>query len=174
MPRRIYTYPADAGWTELNVISTIGAVMMGIGFIFLCINVVYTYFKGERDLTGDPWDGRTLEWSIPSPAPHYNFAVTPQVKGLDAWWMMKKERKEGKEEEEPEYKPIHMPSNSGRPFIMSIFFFIAGFGLVFEWMPVAIIGLIGVIICMILRSFEYDDGYYVPVEEIKQTEAGRE
>jgi len=174
MPRRIYTYPADAGWTELNVISTIGAVMMGIGFIFLCINVVYTYFKGERDLTGDPWDGRTLEWSIPSPAPHYNFAVTPQVKGLDAWWMMKKERKEGKEEEKPEYKPIHMPSNSGRPFIMSIFFFIAGFGLVFEWMPVAIIGLIGVIICMILRSFEYDDGYYVPVEEIKQTEAGRE
>ena len=83
---------------------------------------------------------------------------------------MKKEAK-AEQKQKFEYKPIHMPNNSGRPFIMSGLFFFAGFGLVFEWYWMGVVGLIGIFICMILRSFEYDDGYYVPVSEIEETES---
>lgn len=80
--------------------------------------------------------------------------------------------KEDKTDIHPEskFKKIHMPHNSGRPLIMSVAFGIAGFGLVFEWFWMGIVGLIGILLCMVLRSFEYDNGYYIPVEEIKETE----
>ncbi|SHE39869.1 cytochrome aa3 quinol oxidase subunit 1 apoprotein [Seinonella peptonophila] len=168
MPRRIYTYNASDGWTELNIVATIGAFMMGIGFILLVYNVYYSFRYAKREQTGDAWDGRTLEWSTTSAIPpHYNFAKIPEVTGLDGFWRSKQE----KETENVEYKPIHMPSYSGRPFVMSAFLFISGFGLVFEWWAIAILGAIGTLICMVLRSFDYDDGYYVNVEEIQKTES---
>lgn len=171
MTRRIYTYPVAAGWTGMNLVSTIGAYLMGIGFLFIVIEVLYSIKYGERDLTGDPWDGRTLEWSIPSPAPHYNFAVIPTVDSRDAWWEMK-QKSGGYVKPAPEdIKPIHMPKNTGRPFIMGVLFFIAGFGFVFNWFIIAALGLLGVGICLILRSFDYDTDYYVPVDEIKHIEA---
>ena len=142
---------------------------MGIGFLLLVYNVYYSFRYSEREKTGDAWDGRTLEWSTTTAIPpHYNFAQIPTVKGLDAFWLMKQEKQPAKE---VEYKPIHMPSYSGRPFIMSAFLFVSGFGLVFSWWPVAIVGGIGTLICMILRSFDEDDGYYVSVEKIKRTES---
>jgi len=172
MTRRMYTYSASTGWMPLNVIASIGAVGMGLGFLVLVYNIYWSARHGERDLTGDPWDGRTLEWATKTPIPHYNFAIIPDVKGLDAYWLAKKEAKEQKKAEQKiQYKPIHMPSNSGRPFVMSVFFFIAGFGFVFDWLIMGIAGVIGVLICMVLRSFEYDEGYYVSVEEIERTES---
>jgi cytochrome aa3-600 menaquinol oxidase subunit I len=173
MTRRIYTYPADLGWGPLNFVSTVGAFLMGTGFIIQVWQILYSIKYGERDLTGDPWDGRTLEWSIPSPAPHYNFAVIPHVKGPDVWWTMKQERKkEARVQVDPaEIKPIHMPKNSGLPFIMSLFFFIAGFGLTFNWFWMGAVGLLGVGLCLILRSFDYDTDYYIPAEEVRRTEA---
>jgi len=172
MTRRIYTYPAGMHWTTLNFVSTIGAYLMGIGFIFMVANIVHSAIYGERDLTGDPWDGRTLEWSLPSPAPHYNFARIPVVSSRDEWWNIKQQMKEGtyKPDTTP-IKPIHMPKDSGRPFIMSVCFFIAGFGFVFNWFVPAILGLIGVVICMLQRSFDYDTDYHIPVEEVEHHEA---
>lgn len=173
MTRRVYTYPADSGWWELNFISTIGAFLMGIGFLFMAVEIVYSIKYGERDVTGDPWNGRTLEWSLPSPAPVYNFAVIPVVKGRDAWWTMKQEmqQKGGKKlSASGQIEPIHMPKNSPLPFIMSVFFFIAGFGFVFHWIWMGVIGLVGVAITLIMRSFEYDTDYYIPVDEVKRTE----
>lgn len=168
MTRRMYTYAADLGWTGLNQISSAGAVMMGIGFLVLCYNIYWSARFGERDVTGDPWDGRTLEWATQSPVQHYNFAALPEIKTLDAFWHMKKNGESHIDTKN--LKPIHMPSNTGLPFITSIFFFIAGFALVFKWIPLAIIGGIGILIGLILRSFDYDDGYYVSLEEIKKTE----
>lgn len=171
MPRRIYTYTAESGWFSLNAIATVGAFMMGIGFLLLVYNIYYSFRYAEREQTGDAWDGRTLEWSTPTAVPpHYNFAKVPQVTGLDAFWRMKQNNETSTQQDNEDYKPIHMPSHSGRPFIMSLFFFISGFGLVFEWWWLAIAGGVGVILCMVLRSFDYDDGYYVGVEEIKRTE----
>lgn len=172
MTRRYYTYGWDMGWAPLNVISTVGAFLMGAGFIFQVWQIAYSIKHGERDKTGDPWNGRTLEWSIPSPAPLYNFAVVPQVKDADDWWRTKQARENGTaNEEKPELAPIHMPKNSGIPFIMSSFWFIAGFGFTFGWVWMAVIGLIGVALSMWARSFQYDTDYYIPVDEVRRTEA---
>ncbi|WP_349408931.1 cytochrome aa3 quinol oxidase subunit I [Pseudalkalibacillus sp. SCS-8] len=166
MPRRIYTYEWADGWFNLNVVASIGGVGMAIGFVLLVYNIYWSFRHAERENEGDPWDGRTLEWSTPTPVPFYNFAITPTVKGLDAYIIMKKDR----EQQEKTYKPIHMPSYSGLPIIMSAAFFISGFGLVFKWWWIAIIGLIGVLVTLVLRSFDYDEGYYVQVEEIERIE----
>ncbi len=170
MPRRVYTYSEESGWGPLNMVSTIGGFMMGIAFLVLVYNMYYSFRFAKRELTGDAWDGRTLEWSTPSAMPpFYNFAKIPEVTSLDHFW---RQKQAGKVEKltANELKPIHMPSNSGVPFIMSSFFFVAGFGMVFNWMWMAIIGLVGVFGTLIYRSFEYDDGYYVSVEEIIETE----
>jgi cytochrome aa3-600 menaquinol oxidase subunit 1 len=172
MTRRIYTYPDNLGWTTWNFVSTIGAFLMGIGFIFQVLQILYSIKYGERDVTGDPWDGRTLEWSIPSPAPLYNFAVIPQVRGKDEWWRIKQEmQKPDYKKPEVHIEPIHMPKNSGLPFILSVFFFIAGFGFTFNWIWMGVAGLVGVAICLFARSFDYDTDYYIPAEEVKRTEA---
>jgi cytochrome aa3-600 menaquinol oxidase subunit 1 len=176
MTRRMYTYPAGLGWETWNLIATIGAFAMGIGFIILVWNMIYSFRHGEKDTTGDPWNGRTLEWMTSSPAAEYNFAVIPKVKGLDAFHLMKKERAAGVKEEAPEIKPIHMPKSEGFPIVMSAFMFVSGFGFVFEWMQIGALGLLGCVITMIWRSFnDYDRDYYIPVAEVKKTElaAGR-
>ncbi|MGE6598600.1 cytochrome aa3 quinol oxidase subunit I [Bacillus proteolyticus] len=169
MTRRMYTYSESLGWGWLNQIASVGAVMMGIGFVLLCYNVIWSARHGERDVTGDPWDGRTLEWATQSPVQHYNFAKLPEIKEADAFWYMK-QRGETITPAAEDIKPIHMPSNSGVPIIASGFFGLAGFALVFSWFWLAAIGGVGILACLIYRSFDYDDGYYVSVDEIKETE----
>ncbi|HEL7450214.1 TPA: cytochrome aa3 quinol oxidase subunit I [Listeria monocytogenes] len=169
MPRRIYTYVQGDGWTTLNFISTVGGFLMGVAFLVLCYNIYYSYKNSKREVTGDPWDARTLEWATSSAVPpKYNFAVLPEWNDLDDFW-------NGKQKGDPyvndkNYKPIHMPSNTMVGFVMSVFFFIAGFGLVFYWYWMGIIGLVGILGCMIYRSFQNNDGYHVEVDEIKATE----
>jgi len=172
MTRRVYFYPSGMGWDVLNLISTIGAYLMGLGFILIVIDILFSILYGERDTTGDPWNGRTLEWSLPSPAPEYNFAVIPQVKARDDWWVTKgiPDAKRTRVRREA-LRPIHMPKASGRPFVFSVLFFIGGFFLVFEIFPVALACLIGIMILMFRRSFEYDSDHFIPVEEIERTEA---
>src|SRR5215212_9289066 len=88
MPRRIFTYPAGMGWELWNMVATAGAFMMGLGVLLFVHNAVTSLRRGER-ASGDPWDARTLEWSIPSPPPVYNFATIPLVHGRDALWAVK-------------------------------------------------------------------------------------
>ncbi|WP_051322233.1 cbb3-type cytochrome c oxidase subunit I [Alicyclobacillus contaminans] len=173
MTRRIYTYPSGLGWTVPNFISTIGAYLMGIGFVFMVWQIIYSIKYGERDLTGDPWDGRTLEWSLPSPAPHYNFATIPTIQGRDAWWLAKQGELSKADflPAKDELKPIHMPKNSGRPFILSLWFFVLGLGLTFGVVPMDVIAGIGIAYCLFRRSFEYDTDYYIPVDEVIHTES---
>ncbi len=170
MTRRMYTYPAGLGWTSLNMISTVGAFVMGIGFIFIVLNILSSIRHPVKDTTGDPWDARTLEWSLPSPAPHYNFARIPVIDSRDQWWEMKQKGMTKPDDSTP-LAPIHMPKNSGKPFIMGVLFFIAGFGFVFNWYVLAGLGLLGVIITLFARSFDYDTDYYIPVDEVKHSEA---
>lgn len=171
MQRRMYTYPSGMGWTDLNFISTVGAYIMGLGFIALVWDIVYSIKYGERDLTGDPWDGRTLEWSLPSPAPHYNFAVIPQITDRDHWWTLKQEgRQDELKVREEQIRPIHMPKNSGKPFLIGLAFFVAGWGFVFEWYAFSVIGLLAIVIMMLMRSAEQHPDYHIPVEEVVHTE----
>ncbi|WCF05900.1 cbb3-type cytochrome c oxidase subunit I [Paenibacillus thiaminolyticus] len=172
MTRRLVTYGWDKGWWEMNLVSTIGAVLMGIAFLLQVWQIVYSVKYAPTDTTGDPWNGRTLEWSIPSPAPHHNFATLPQVSSQDEWWEEKQRRARGEQSPvPPKLEPIHMPRNSGIPFVMSMFWFTAGFGFVFDWFWLTVAGLAGVAVCMLVHSFNYNTDYYIPVEEITRTEA---
>ncbi|WII35253.1 cbb3-type cytochrome c oxidase subunit I [Paenibacillus thiaminolyticus] len=172
MTRRLVTYGWDKGWWEMNLVSTIGAGLMGIAFLLQVWQIVYSVKYAPTDTTGDPWNGRTLEWSIPSPAPHYNFATLPQVSSQDEWWEEKQRRARGEQSPvPPKLEPIHMPRNSGIPFVMSMFWFTAGFGFVFDWVWLTVAGLAGVAVCMLVHSFNYNTDYYIPVEEITRTEA---
>ncbi|MCI2253986.1 cytochrome aa3 quinol oxidase subunit I [Domibacillus sp. 8LH] len=167
MTRRMYTYSESTGYGPLNMLSFLGAVGLGIGFIILVYNLYWSIRYSPRDETGDPWDARSLEWATHGPVPFYNFARIPQVNDLDAFWYAKKHNKplwSGPIEK------IHMPNNSGMPFLMSGAFFGAGFCLVFSWWIPTIIFTILIFVFMALRSFEQDHGYYVSVEEVERIE----
>ncbi|MCQ6559326.1 cytochrome c oxidase subunit I [Paenibacillus mendelii] len=165
MPRRIYTYLDGLGFNNMNLISTVGAILMGLGTIAFLINVVVTSMK-PRNASNDPWeDGRTLEWTIPSPAPEYNFAQTPLVRGYDAFWKEKMEGKNAMTPAEP-LGPIHMPSPSILPLIMSIGLFINGFGLMYHQYLVAGLGLAITFGCMVVRSIKDDHGFHIEPDEL--------
>jgi cytochrome aa3-600 menaquinol oxidase subunit I len=165
--RRMFTYSESTGFGPLNMVSFIGAGIMAIGFVLIVYNIYYSTRYASRNISNDPWDARTLEWSTHTPVPEYNFAITPQVNSIEAFWDMKKK---GQVIFKGEYEKIHMPNNSGIPFIMSCIFFVWGFSFVFSlWIPV-IVTTIGIFVCMALRSFENDHGRYISVEEIEETE----
>lgn len=168
MSRRMYTYSDGLGWSTLNLVSALGAVVMAAGFLMFCYNIYWSTRYAKRDSGGDPWNARTLEWATGSPAPFYNFAKLPEVKTQDAFWYMKKHNQTKLKDSEVE--EIHMPSNSGLPIIMATIFGIAGFFLVFEWKIATVIAALGIIAGLIYRSFDYDDGYHVHVDEIVKTE----
>jgi cytochrome aa3-600 menaquinol oxidase subunit I len=165
--RRMYTYSEATGFGPLNMVSFIGAGIMAIGFVLIVYNIYYSTRYASRDISNDPWDARTLEWATHTPVPEYNFAITPQVNSIEAFWDVKKK---GHVLFKGEYEKIHMPNNSGIPFVMSCIFFVWGFSFVFSlWIPV-ILTTIGIFVCMALRSFENDHGRYISVEEIEETE----
>lgn len=176
MPRRIWTYLDGLGFNEMNLISTIGAIMMGIGTIMFILNVVITNAK-PQNAADDPWeDGRTLEWTIPSPPPEYNFKQTPLVRGYDAYWKEKMDGHKGMTPAEP-IGSIHMPSPSILPFTMSLGLFITGFGLMYsrDWtfitehigFYVAGLGLLITFGSMFLRSVYDDHGFHIEPEELE-------
>ncbi|PIC86522.1 cytochrome ubiquinol oxidase subunit I [Sporosarcina sp. P20a] len=173
MPRRVWTFMDGQGWNIANLVSTIGALLMAIGFTVMVINIIMTTIKNER-VGNDPWgDGRTLEWAIPSPPPFYNFPATPLVRGLDTLWI---EKMEGSKEMITPAEPItdiHMPHGSIIPMLMTLGLFIAGFGAMFHqetsWgLGVLIFGLAFTFVAMAVRSLKDDLGYYVTKEQILQ------
>src|SRR5690606_27319157 len=112
-----------------------------------------------------PWNARSLEWAIPSPAPAYNFAKTPVVETRDAFWNAKKS---GKSLFKGEYKEVHMPNYSGQPIIASGFLFVFGFAMIFSMWVLAIISAIGFFGCLIYRTFEKDHGYHISPKEMEE------
>lgn len=165
--RRMYTYSESTGYGPLNMLSFVGALGLAVGFALIVYNIYYSWKHMPRNEKADVWDGRTLEWATHSPVPEYNFAVVPTVTRLDEYWFAKKE---GRDITAGAIEKIHMPNNTGTPFWMSGFFFLAAFFAVFNlWIP-AIISMIGVFGFMIHRSFEKDHGRYISVEEVMATE----
>ena len=151
MPRRIYTYDSDMGWNLWNLVSSIGALFVALSVLVFMINAIRSYRKGE--IAGaDPWDARTLEWSIPSPPPEYNFAQIPTVHDRDAFWAQKRESVRavpvagGSEEHD-----IHLPQPSYWPFVVSVGLLITGYGLIYlgNNNPIAIaVAAVGAFIAM--------------------------
>ncbi|OZM58455.1 cytochrome c oxidase subunit I [Lottiidibacillus patelloidae] len=166
MPRRVFTYLPDQGLDEGNLISTIGALFMGVATIILLVNIFITARSKVR-AGNDPWDARTLEWAISSPPPEYNFAQTPLVRGYDPLWV---EKMDGRTELTPAEPlgDIHMPNGSIIPFIMSVGLFIAGFGFIGSNLPAILIGMGTTLVAMFFRSVIDDHGYHIHKEDLEK------
>jgi cytochrome o ubiquinol oxidase subunit 1 len=137
-------------------------------YITQIIQVVVSIKEREknRDTTGDPWNGRSLEWSTPSPPPFYNFAIIPHVTTSDPFWHMKKEGLHPSKE----YKDFHTPRNTGWGIYISVFAFLMSFGIVWHIYWLIFLGLIGVTVSVIILSFDEHMEYVLPASEIAKIE----
>jgi cytochrome o ubiquinol oxidase subunit 1 len=181
-------------------IAAFGAVLIALGIACFLIQLVVSYVRRDslRDLTGDPWDGRTLEWSTSSPPPAYNFAFTPRVYDNDAWTYMKKH---GYLRPLEGFIPIHMPKNTGAGFIIAALAAACGFTLIWQmWLlagvsfvamllavlsticafaliwhmwPLAIISFVALILATIVHTFNYKRDYHIPADVVVRTESDR-
>ncbi len=135
--RRLDHYDGSLGWQGLFVVAGIGVliIMLGVGFQILQLLVSVKQRHNNRDLSGDPWNGRTLEWSTSSPAPFYNFAIIPHVRDRDPFWGMKQRPTVARE---PLYKDIYLPKNSPLGLFIGSCGFLACFGIVWHmwWMAI--------------------------------------
>ena len=168
--RRLDHYAASTGWQPLFITSAIGFAIILCGLFTQVYQILVSIKerKQNRDETGDPWNGRTLEWATPSPPPFYNFSKIPTVTSRDAFWEMKKQGRRP----EKQYEDIEMPKNTGMGIYVSGFGFLIGFALVWEIIWLALLGLIGVIVCLIFRSLDKDTEYLLTAEQVKHRERG--
>lgn len=173
--RRMQHY-ADNGWQPLMLVALAGAIVMLAGITFTILQLVVSIRSRERrrDLTGDPWDGRTLEWSTSSPPPPWNFAMLPQVNGADAYWGMKRKGEESTvTRSEPRYETILMPRRSAIGFLTAFFAVVMGFALIWHiwWMAVA--GLLGIAATALTHAWRVDGEIEIPVGTIVALERAR-
>ncbi len=173
MTRRLDHYSAATGWHPWLVVAAIGAgvIALGIGFQVLQYLVSIKNREKYRETTGDAWDGRTLEWSIPSPAPFYNFALIPAVDSRDAFWIEKQQHQSALDEKQT-YQDIHMPRNTATGLIIAVFSGLFGFGLVWHIIWLVAFGLIGITTSLIMRSLNLNTDYYVKATEVEKIESG--
>ncbi len=155
----------------------IGAFIIGAG---ICCQLIQAYVSIRdrhltRDLTGDAWgEGRTLEWSIPSPAPFYNFAVIPHVYERDAFWAMKEKNHHNPNIEiQKHYAEVHMPSNTSTGFVIAVFSGLLGFGMTWHIGWMITVGLIGVFAAPIARTFSRSTDYFITSDEMMRMERER-
>ncbi len=170
--RRLDHYDLSTGWQPLFITSAVGVCIIACGAILQIIQVMVSIKQRRQniDRSGDPWDARTLEWSTPSPVPFYNFVLTPQVHSRDAFWEMKKS---GENKEPVHYEDITLSKNTAMGIYVASFVFLFGFAMVWHMTLFALIGLIGAICCVILRTFDEDTEYVVPASEVERLETER-
>jgi cytochrome o ubiquinol oxidase subunit 1 len=172
MTRRMNHY-AVPEWHKWLVIALIGALFIAAGIAAMIIQFAVSIRDREanRDLTGDPWNGRSLEWSTASPAPFYNFAHVPVITSLEQHWDNKEA---GRAYVQPrKYEDIHMPRNTGAGVIIAAFSLLLCFSMVWHMWLFAAVGLIGMIATFIARTYDQDVDYYVPAAEVARIESER-
>ena len=153
MPRRIYTYAEDMGWESSNLAATIGGFIIALSVLVFLVNVILSKRK-KQNAGGDPWDARTLEWSIASPPPHYNFVEIPKVNNIDDWWYkkypellegnnqnIKKQKIEVEDSSNVDESKIHLPDLSYYPLLIGVGLTIAALGVMYTY-ALVVIGLI--------------------------------
>ncbi|MEE7457526.1 cytochrome o ubiquinol oxidase subunit I [Methylorubrum populi] len=154
------------------VVAAIGAglIALGIGAMIVQFAVSIKNREALRDVTGDPWGGRTLEWSTSSPPPDYNFAFTPVVRGLDAWWEMKAR---GFQRPMAGYKPIHMPRNTATGVILGVISIAFSFAMIWYIWWLAALAFAATLAVSIVHTFNYNRDFYIPADTVARTEAQR-
>ncbi|WP_423205989.1 cytochrome o ubiquinol oxidase subunit I (plasmid) [Paracoccus yeei] len=169
---RVFDDPSLQIWF---IIAGIGAALIAAGIGAMFVQFAVSIWKRNepeyRDVTGDPWNGRTLEWATSSPPPFYNFAFTPVVHGLDAWWDMKQA---GAARPKADYIPIHMPHYTGSGVVLAGLSTIFGLAMIWYIWWLAVLSFVGIVGYAIWHTFNYDRDYYVPAEEVRETEEARD
>lgn len=169
--RRLSHYSASLGWQPLFIVAGFGVVLIGIGIGFQLLQLAVSIWQRDelRDLTGDPWNGRTLEWSIPSPAPFYNFTKLPVVTDRDQFWEDKRAGKKHK----PEYEDIVLPKNSGLSVVIAGFAFLFGFGMVWHMYWLSLVALLGIIATLVIRSMNEEPEYILTAQTVEKLDHAR-
>lgn len=172
--RRMDSYDPSLGWQELFIVAGIGVglIIVGIGFQVLQIIVSIVLRHANRDHTGDPWNGRTLEWSTSSPAPVYNFARIPEVDDRDWFWNVKRLGVTGPNI--AKYEDIHLPKNSPFGIIIAGCCFAIGFAVIWNIWWLAVAGLVGAIAAFIVRSTDDNTEYTIPAAAVANIETTAE
>jgi cytochrome o ubiquinol oxidase subunit I len=169
MTRRLQHYDVLA-WQPWLLVAEAGAVVIFAGIICQIVQLVVSIRHREqlRDATGDPWNGRTLEWSTASPPPAWNFAVLPRVSEIDAFWA-KKQRMHAKQEQpvpQREYGPIEVPRNSPTGVVTAFFAVITGFALIWHMWWLAGVGLFGAVATLLVFMFRAEEEVEISAEQV--------
>lgn len=165
--RRLDHYEAGTGWQPLFIIAGIGVLLISIGVCYQIAQIVVSikHRKKHMDTTGDPWNGRTLEWSTSSPPPFYNFAVIPEVDSRDAFWAMKHSK------EKPQkihYKDIHMPKSTPMGLYIGGLSFILGFAATWHITWLTIFSFVTILACIFIHLWEEDTEYTITAAELRR------
>lgn len=173
--RRLNHYETVTRWQPLFLLAAGGAAIIGLGIAIQIVQIVVSIRQRNenRDTTGDPWNGRTLEWSTSSPPPEYNFAIIPKVSQRDAFWEMKQK---GEKLENPHYPSIFVPTSSPVPIIIGGFALLLGFALTWYIWWLCLVAFFGGFISLLIRLTISEKNRYflLPPSEIQKTEAGRD
>jgi cytochrome o ubiquinol oxidase subunit 1 len=174
MTRRMQHYDVPE-WRPWLIVAACGAVLILCGIAFQIVQLVVSIRHREqlRDQTGDPWDGRSLEWATASPPPAFNFAVLPKVSGEDAWWELKQRATgQSRPDQEPEYRDIEIPRNSATGFVCAFFATMMGFALIWHiwWMVGA--GAVGAFATFVVFAWRDHDEDVVPAREVARIDRG--
>jgi cytochrome o ubiquinol oxidase subunit I len=167
MTRRMQHYDVPE-WHPWLIVAACGAalILCGIGFQIAQLVVSIRQRTQLRDETGDPWDGRSLEWATASPPPAFNFAVLPDVTGEDAYWGIKHRAAEQADSGEPKYQAIHIPRNSPTGFVCAFFATLMGFALIWHiWWLVAA-GAVGAFATFVVFAWRDEDEELIPADEV--------
>jgi cytochrome o ubiquinol oxidase subunit 1 len=169
MTRRMQHYDV-LSWQPWLLVAGVGAVVILAGIVCQIMQFVVSIRAREqlRDVTGDPWNGRTLEWSTASPPPAWNYAVLPHVAEIDAFWARKQRMHAKQEQPAPsrEYKPIEMPKNSPTGFITAFFAVVTGFALIWHIWWMAAFGVFGAFVTLLIFAYRERNEIDIPAEQI--------
>jgi cytochrome o ubiquinol oxidase subunit 1 len=154
------------------VVAAVGAAMIAVGIAAFLIQFYVSFRRREQlaDTTGDPWGARTLEWATSSPPPAYNFAFTPVIHDLDAWYDMKKHQAARPVDG---FRAIHMPRGTGAGVVLAGLSMVVALAMIWYMWWLAILGFVGILAVAIAHSFNYDRDYYIPADEVTATENRR-
>ena len=175
MTRRMQHYDVPE-WQPWLIVASIGALVIFGGIVCQIIQLYVSIRDREalKDVTGDPWDGRTLEWITTSPPPEFNFAVLPNVEGEEAYWGLKSEAREKRQlSEKPVYQDIHMPKNSPTGIVTAFFSSLMGFALIWHIWWLVILGFLGAWATFVVFAWRDEGDYNITAAELEERDRQR-